>query len=55
MQIRIVPVSGSGAAVLIGGFAPLDDPSLRSTGDIKKRAKAMGEAALSGAVERGSS
>ena len=52
LQIRIVPVSGSGAAVLIGGLAPLDDPSLRSTGDIKKRAKAMGEAALSGAVEK---
>ena len=52
VQIRIVPASGSGAAVLIAGFAPLDDPSLRSTGDIKKRAKAMGEAALSGAVEK---
>jgi hypothetical protein len=52
VQIRIVPDAGSRAEVLVTGLAPKDDSSLKSTGDIKRSAKAMGEAMLSGAAER---
>ncbi|MGD1146467.1 MAG: hypothetical protein ABR961_00780 [Thermoanaerobaculaceae bacterium] len=52
VQIRLVPKAGPPAEVLISGFAPKEDSSLKSTGDIRKSAKAMGEAMLSGAVEK---
>jgi len=52
VQIRIVPLAGPPADVLMTGLAPKDESSLKSTGDIKKAAKAMGEAMLSGALEK---
>ena len=52
VQIKIVPEAGPPAEVLMTGMAPKGGSGLRSTSEIKRAAKAMGEALLPGSVER---
>ncbi len=52
VRIRLVATTGARAEVLITGTAAAGDDALKSTGDIKKATRAMGEEMLAGAVER---
>ena len=52
VQILIVPQAGPRSEVLMTGLAPRNDSSLEGTSNIKKTVRMMGEALLSGAVEK---
>ncbi len=52
VDIRLTPAAGPRAEVLLKGSVPAGDAPLRSTGDLKRAARAMGEEMLAGAVER---
>jgi len=51
VKITLVPRDGAPARVLIIGTASAAEPGLKSTGDIKRAARSMGEAMLPGSME----
>jgi hypothetical protein len=52
VNLRLAPQGGSRGEILITGLAPRGDASLRSTGDIKRAARRMGEEMLGDSVEK---
>jgi hypothetical protein len=52
VSIRLTPLSGPLAKVLLTGTAPAGESALKSTGGIKTATRAMGEALLAGSVEK---
>ena len=52
VEISLVPTRGPRARVLVSGTLLRGDAALKSTGDLKKAARGLGEGMLPGAVEK---